>query len=59
MSTARAWFEYSRGGDGGGACAEVAAHPAAVHVRDSRNPEGPALALPPAAWTAFTACVGR
>ncbi|WTB55981.1 DUF397 domain-containing protein [Streptomyces sp. NBC_00825] len=59
MSTARAWFKSSCSGDEGGACVEVAAHPAAVHVRDSKNPEGPALALPPAAWAAFTAHVGR
>ncbi|MEE1773821.1 DUF397 domain-containing protein [Streptomyces sp. JV185] len=59
MSTARAWFKSSCGGDEGGACVEAAAHPAAVLVRDSRNPEGPALALPPAAWAGFTAHVGR
>ena len=59
MSTARAWFKSSYSGDEGGQCVEVAAHPAAVHVRDSKNPEGPALALPPAAWAAFTAHVGR
>lgn len=58
MSTARAWFKFSYSGDEGGACVEVAAHPAAVHVRDSKDPEGPALALPPAAWAAFTAHMG-
>ncbi|MEU2667800.1 DUF397 domain-containing protein [Streptomyces sp. NPDC007164] len=61
MSTARAWFKSSCSGDEGGACVEVAAYPAAVpvHVRDSKNPEGPALALAPAARAAFTAHVGR
>ncbi|WP_371098852.1 DUF397 domain-containing protein [Streptomyces sanglieri] len=52
MSTARAWFRSGCGGDEGGACVEATAHPAAVHVRDSKSPEGPALA-------AFTARVGR
>ncbi|MEU8700558.1 Scr1 family TA system antitoxin-like transcriptional regulator [Streptomyces sp. NPDC048680] len=41
-----------------GACVEVAAHPRAVHVRDSKDPEGPALALAPATWAAFTGHVG-
>lgn len=56
MSTARAWFKSSYSGDEVG---QAAAHPAAVHVRDSKDPEGPALALPPAAWAAFTAHVGH
>ncbi|MEU1793944.1 DUF397 domain-containing protein [Streptomyces californicus] len=34
-------------------CVEVATAPAAVHVRDSKNVEGPRLALTPAAWTGF------
>ncbi|MEV5205516.1 DUF397 domain-containing protein [Streptomyces sp. NPDC053720] len=65
MSTARAWFKSGCSGDEGGACVEVAAYPAAVpvpvpvHVRDSKNPEGPALALAPAARADFTAHVGR
>lgn len=59
MSTARAWFKSSYSGDEGGACLEVAVHPAAVHVRDSEIPEGPALSLPPTAWAAFTAHVSR
>ncbi|WLQ41488.1 DUF397 domain-containing protein [Streptomyces laculatispora] len=54
-----AWKKSRHSGSEGGACVEVAAHPAAVHVRDSKHPEGPELALPPAAWAAFTAHVGR
>ncbi|ROQ66994.1 uncharacterized protein DUF397 [Streptomyces sp. 840.1] len=57
MSTERTWFKSSYSGSEGGQCVEVAAHPAAVHVRDSKNPDGPALALPPTAWSAFTAHV--
>ncbi|MER8089679.1 DUF397 domain-containing protein [Streptomyces sp. NPDC058316] len=53
MSTAREWFKSSYSGDEGGACIEIAAHPAAVHVRDSKNPDGPVLTVAPTTWTAF------
>ncbi|MFC9479986.1 DUF397 domain-containing protein [Streptomyces griseus] len=36
-------------------CVEVAATPGAVHVRDSKNLQGPRLAVTPAAWTGFVA----
>ncbi|MFE6936737.1 DUF397 domain-containing protein [Streptomyces sp. NPDC057699] len=42
---------YSASGD----CVEVAAHPAAVHIRDSKVTDGPVLTVPPAAWAAFVA----
>ena len=58
MSTALEWFKSSYSGSEGGACVEVAAHPAAIHVRDSKNPEGPTLTLAPGAWSAFAAYVG-
>ncbi|NUK55212.1 DUF397 domain-containing protein [Streptomyces lunaelactis] len=54
MSTALEWFKSSYSGDEGGECVEVATHPTAVHVRDSKNPDGPVLTLDPATWTAFT-----
>ncbi|WP_455357500.1 DUF397 domain-containing protein [Streptomyces sp. SYSU K217416] len=47
------WRKSSYSNASGGECVEVAACPHTVHVRDSKNPEGPALALPPGAWTAF------
>lgn len=59
LEVAYEWRKSSYSGSEGGQCVEVAAHPAAVHVRDSKNPEGPALSLPPTAWAAFTAHVGR
>ncbi|MEU3208381.1 DUF397 domain-containing protein [Streptomyces cyaneofuscatus] len=34
-------------------CVEVATAPDAVHVRDSKNVQGPRLTLTPAAWTGF------
>ncbi|WP_405403844.1 DUF397 domain-containing protein [Streptomyces sp. NBC_01104] len=58
LEVAYDWTKSSHSGSEGGQCVEVAAHPAAVHVRDSKNPEGPALSLAPAAWAAFTGHVG-
>lgn len=41
-------------GSEGGDCVEVAAHPAAVHVRDSElGDAGPVFTVSPAAWGAF------
>ncbi|MFD7441850.1 DUF397 domain-containing protein [Streptomyces sp. NPDC059909] len=42
------------GGSGGESCVEVLDDvPGVVPVRDSKNPTGPALIVPAAAWTAF------
>jgi hypothetical protein len=42
----------------GGNCVEVARNvPGAVAVRDSKDPDGPALIFTPADWEAFTAGV--
>ena len=53
-SSELAWFKssYSSGPDGE-SCLEVAAASATVHVRDSKNLDGPQLAFPPAAWAGF------
>ncbi|MEU6165301.1 DUF397 domain-containing protein [Streptomyces tanashiensis] len=48
-----AWFKSSYSSGEGGNCVEVATHPTAVHVRDSKNPDGPRLAVSPASWVAF------
>ncbi|MFI0983826.1 DUF397 domain-containing protein [Streptomyces exfoliatus] len=47
------WRKSSYSGGEGGNCVEVAAHPTAVHIRDSKNPDGPQLAVAPTAWAAF------
>ncbi|GGX12239.1 DUF397 domain-containing protein [Streptomyces chryseus] len=48
-----AWRKSSYSGDTGGDCVEVATQPCRVAVRDSKNPEGPAFAVAPAAFAAF------
>jgi transcriptional regulator with XRE-family HTH domain len=53
MPFGRTTLKSSYSGDEGGACLEVAACPTAVHVRDSKDPAGPALTLSPTAWPAF------
>ncbi|WP_327368122.1 DUF397 domain-containing protein [Streptomyces sp. NBC_01217] len=58
LEVAYEWHKSSYSGSEGGECVEIAAHPAAVHVRDSKNPDGPALTLAPATWSAFAAHVG-
>ncbi|MGV9353387.1 DUF397 domain-containing protein [Streptomyces misionensis] len=49
-----AWFKSSHsGGNDGNSCVELAVSPGTVHVRDSKNTEGPRLALTPGAWARF------
>ncbi|WP_327702427.1 DUF397 domain-containing protein [Streptomyces decoyicus] len=55
LSTAR-WRKSSYSNSNGGECVEIADDiPGLVPVRDSKNPHGPALLIPAAAWTAFVA----
>jgi hypothetical protein len=50
------WRKASHSGSNGGGCVEVASVPAAaVAVRDSKDPDGPALAFASPGWQAFTA----
>ncbi|GAT85039.1 toxin [Streptomyces sp. F-3] len=53
-----AWFKssYSDGPDGN-SCVEIATAPRTIHVRDSKNTEGPQLTLAPDAWAHFVAYV--
>ncbi|MEW1546808.1 DUF397 domain-containing protein [Streptomyces tsukubensis] len=39
----------------GSNCVEVATHPSAIHVRDSKVPDGPTFTVTPATWRAFVA----
>ena len=48
------WRKSSYSGGNGGGCVEVARNlPGLVAVRDSKNPDGPALTISPAGWDAF------
>lgn len=52
--SAAEWRKSSYSNTDGGECVEIATNlPAALPVRDSKNPHGPALLLPRPAWTAF------
>ncbi|MFD4943919.1 DUF397 domain-containing protein [Streptomyces sp. NPDC058239] len=53
LEVAYTWRKSSYSGSDGGECVEIAAHPAAVHIRDSKNPDGPTLTIAPTTWTAF------
>ncbi|MEU1308904.1 DUF397 domain-containing protein [Streptomyces cinnamoneus] len=57
---AAVWRKSSHSGagdeSGQNSCLEVADHiPGLVPVRDSKNPQGPALVFPAPAWAAFIA----
>jgi hypothetical protein len=55
VEVAEVWRKSSYSGGNGGACVEVArTPPAAVAVRDSKDPDGPKLIFTPADWAAFT-----
>ncbi|MFI5798825.1 DUF397 domain-containing protein [Streptomyces sp. NPDC051677] len=47
------WIKSTYSTADGPDCVEVAAAPARILVRDSKNPHGPRLALTPTTWTAF------
>ncbi|MBC3991327.1 DUF397 domain-containing protein [Streptomyces sp. AC563] len=52
------WRKSSYSGDNGGNCVEVApGFAGVVPVRDSKDPNGPALAFSSSAWVAFVAGV--
>jgi len=58
IEVAEVWRKSSYSASNGGDCVEVArALPAAVAVRDSKDPGGPKLIFTVADWTAFTAAI--
>ncbi|MFF2198121.1 DUF397 domain-containing protein [Streptomyces sp. NPDC058157] len=53
-STMPGWRKSSYSGSNADSCLEVLdGHPTAVPVRDSKDPAGPALLIPAAAWVSF------
>jgi Domain of unknown function (DUF397) len=59
MDLTKAVFRKSSySGSNGGNCVEVAVNvPGVVAIRDSKNPDGPALVLDPVPFEGFTACI--
>ncbi|MGW0560426.1 DUF397 domain-containing protein [Streptomyces sp. NPDC003016] len=47
------WFKSSYSGSNNNDCVEVASALGAVHVRDSKNVQGPQLGFTPDAWADF------
>lgn len=56
--TAAEWVKSSYSEGNGGACIEVApGFSGVMPVRDSKDPQGPALVFPAEAWSAFVVAV--
>lgn len=54
------WRKSRHSGSNGGNCVEVARNlPGVVAVRDSKQPQGPALIVTPARWRVFTEQIKR
>ncbi|MGI5458217.1 DUF397 domain-containing protein [Streptomyces sp. CA-249302] len=53
LEVACVWRKSSYSSNEGGNCVEVAPHPSAIHIRDSKTPDGPILTVSPATWSGF------
>ncbi|WP_447040734.1 DUF397 domain-containing protein [Streptomyces sp. DSM 118878] len=53
VEVAHGWRKSSHSSGSEGDCVEIASCPSTIHVRDSKNPRGPQLALAPRAWGEF------
>ncbi len=53
VEVALSWHKSSYSGGSSGDCLEIAPCPTTIHIRDSKNKQGPQLALSPTAWTHF------
>ncbi|WP_369218232.1 DUF397 domain-containing protein [Streptomyces flavofungini] len=55
-----AWFKSSYSSDGNeGDCVEVAHTPGTIHVRDSKDVQGPRLAFAAGAWAGFVSYASK
>ncbi|MFF7414819.1 DUF397 domain-containing protein [Streptomyces lydicus] len=59
VEVALPWHKSSYSGGDSGDCIEIATCPTTVHVRDSKDKDGPQLAVPAPAWAAFVAYAAR
>jgi len=53
------WYKSSHSGPEGGECVEVATTSDTVHVRDSKNGQGPVLRFPAGGWAAFVSYTAK
>ncbi|WP_030679413.1 DUF397 domain-containing protein [Streptomyces cellulosae] len=53
------WFKSSYSGGDGDNCVEVALHPEAVHIRDSKDTGIRPLVVAPGTWSVFTALAAK
>lgn len=53
VEVALSWHKSSYSSSGSGDCVEVATCPQTIHIRDSKDRQGPQLALSPTAWGDF------
>ncbi|WP_327328460.1 DUF397 domain-containing protein [Streptomyces sp. NBC_01210] len=54
------WRKSSHSNGEGGECVEIAdGYPSATPVRDSKNPQGPALVFSADGWSSFVGAVKR
>ncbi len=59
VEVALPWHKSSYSSSGDGDCIEIATCPTTVHVRDSKDKDGPQLAVPAPSWAAFVAYAAR
>lgn len=57
IEVAYEWHKSSYSGDEGGNCIEVAQERTAIHIRDSKAPQGH-VTVGPGAWAAFLGAFG-
>lgn len=55
----KTWRKSSYSNGTGGECVEVAVSLGATAIRDSKDPNGPALAFPRETWAVFIVSVGQ
>ncbi|WP_399928024.1 DUF397 domain-containing protein [Streptomyces kanamyceticus] len=53
LEVAYDWHKSSYSSEQGGQCLEVAAHPTAIHIRDSKVTSGPVMTVTPETWSTF------
>ncbi|MFI6686184.1 DUF397 domain-containing protein [Streptomyces sp. NPDC050485] len=58
VEVALPWHKSTYSSGDGDDCVEVATCPATIHIRDSKDKQGPQLAVSPTAWGDFIAYAG-